>query len=124
MIPEKNFSQLNKNCQLSQLLVLVAVIIAVVTVEVVVVVLAVAAVAVVVYTCICILLQLASLQRLELENQEAAKQLEDVVSQGETLLVQIQLALHDIAQSQLQSQMLETSVTVSSASSASSSKPE
>jgi len=59
--------------------------------------------------------QLASLQRLEVENQEAAKQLEDVVAQGEKLLVQIQQALHDIAQSQLQSQMLETSVTVPSA---------
>lgn len=57
--------------------------------------------------------QLASLQRLELENQEAARQLEDVVAQGEKLLVQIQTALHDIAQSQLQSQTLETSVTVS-----------
>lgn len=61
------------------------------------------------------LVQLASLQRLELENQEAARQLEDVVAQGEKLLVQIQQALHDIAQSQLQSQMLETTVTVSSA---------
>jgi len=60
--------------------------------------------------------QLASLQRLEMENQDAAKKLEDVVAQGEKLLVQIQQALHDIAQSQLQSQMLETSVTVSSAS--------
>lgn len=60
-------------------------------------------------------MQLASLQRLELENQEAARQLEDVVAQGEKLLVQIQQALHDIAQSQLQSQMLETTVTVSSA---------
>lgn len=61
-------------------------------------------------------MQLASLQRLELENQEASKQLEDVVAQGEKLLVQIQRALHDIAQSQLESQMLETSVTASSAS--------
>jgi len=60
--------------------------------------------------------QLASLQRLEVENQEAAKQLEDVVAQGEKLLVQIQQALHDIAQSQLQSQMLETSVTALSLS--------
>jgi len=51
-----------------------------------------------------------------MENQEAAKQLEDVVAQGEKLLVQIQQALHEIAQSQLQSQMLETSVTVPSAS--------
>jgi len=71
---------------------------------------------------ICTLLvQLASLQCLEQENQEAAKQLEDVVAQGEQLLVQVQRALHDIAQSQLHSQMLETSVTLSSASSANSS---
>ena len=62
------------------------------------------------------MVQLASLQRLEVENQEAAKQLEDVVAQGEKLLVQIQQALHDIAQSQLQSQMLETSVTALSLS--------
>jgi len=74
-----------------------------------------------VYRRVCVLLQLAALQRLELENQEAAKQLEDVVAQGEKLLVQIQQALHDIAQSQLQSQMLETSVTVSSASTSDSS---
>ena len=73
------------------------------------------------YRRVCVLLQLAALQRLELENQEAAKQLEDVVAQGEKLLVQIQQALHDIAQSQLQSQMLETSVTVSSASTSDSS---
>lgn len=68
--------------------------------------------------------QLAALQRLELENQDAAKQLEDVVAQGEKLLVEVQQALHDIAQTQLQSQTLETSVTVSSALASSSSRDE
>jgi mediator of RNA polymerase II transcription subunit 21 len=56
-------------------------------------------------------MQLTSLKKLEMENQDAAKQLEDVVTRGEALLTQIQQALHDIAQSQLHSQMLETSVT-------------
>jgi len=55
------------------------------------------------------------LKQLEFENQEAAKQLEHVVEQGEALLSRIQLALHDIAQSQLHSQMLETSITKASA---------
>ncbi|KAK2169354.1 hypothetical protein NP493_1194g00030 [Ridgeia piscesae] len=53
-------------------------------------------------------LQLASLCRLEEENQEAARQLEEVVQQGETLLTQIQQALHDIAQTQLDSQALQS----------------
>jgi hypothetical protein len=57
-----------------------------------------------------LLSQVASLKQLEYENQEAAKQLELVVEQGEALLSRIQEALHDIAQSQLHSQMLETSV--------------
>ena len=52
--------------------------------------------------------QLASLCRLEEENQEAARQLEEVVQQGETLLTQIQQALHDIAQTQLDSQALQS----------------
>lgn len=52
-------------------------------------------------------LQTASLRRLEEENQEAAKQLEEVVVQGEKLLGKIQNALHDISQTQLQCQMLE-----------------
>ena len=59
------------------------------------------------YDLVC-LFQAASLQRLEAENQEAARKLEEVVSKGETLLTQIQQALHDIAQSQLQAQALET----------------
>ncbi|XP_001607813.1 mediator of RNA polymerase II transcription subunit 21 [Nasonia vitripennis] len=49
-------------------------------------------------------LQVASLSRLEQENQEAAEQLEDVVRQGEALLQRIQAALQDIAQSQLDMQ--------------------
>ena len=46
-------------------------------------------------------LQVASLSRLEQENQEAGKRLEEVVRQGEVLLAQIQAALSDIALSQL-----------------------
>jgi mediator of RNA polymerase II transcription subunit 21 len=49
-------------------------------------------------------LQVASLSRLEQENQEAAEQLEEVVRQGESLLQRIQAALQDIAQSQLDMQ--------------------
>lgn len=52
-------------------------------------------------------LQAANLRRLELENQDAARRLEDVVQQGEALLEQIQQALHDIAESQLNMQHLE-----------------
>lgn len=49
-------------------------------------------------------LQVASLGRLEQENQEAGEQLEEVVKQGEALLQRIQAALQDIAQSQLDMQ--------------------
>ncbi|KAJ8670602.1 hypothetical protein QAD02_001861 [Eretmocerus hayati] len=49
-------------------------------------------------------LQVASLSRLEQENQEAAEQLEEIVKQGEALLQRIQAALQDIAQSQLDMQ--------------------
>lgn len=49
-------------------------------------------------------LQVASLSRLEQENQEAGEQLEEVVRQGEALLQRIQAALQDIAQSQLDMQ--------------------
>ena len=52
-------------------------------------------------------LQSASLHVLERENEEAAKKLESVVQQGEHLLAQIQEALHDIAQSQLEKQALQ-----------------
>ncbi|KAK7088575.1 hypothetical protein V1264_022481 [Littorina saxatilis] len=55
-------------------------------------------------------LQLASLQRLEAENQESASTLEDVVKRGEELLQNIQQALQDIAQAQLKSQELESSM--------------
>ncbi|KAL3856704.1 hypothetical protein ACJMK2_011427 [Sinanodonta woodiana] len=54
-------------------------------------------------------LQLASLKKLEIENQEAAKKLEEVVAKGENLLHQIQEALNDIAHCQLQCQALESS---------------
>ncbi|XP_050544097.1 mediator of RNA polymerase II transcription subunit 21 isoform X4 [Daktulosphaira vitifoliae] len=46
-------------------------------------------------------LQVASLRRLEQENQVSAERLEDVVRKGELLLEQIQAALSDIAQQQL-----------------------
>uniref|UniRef100_A0A1L8DFN6 Mediator of RNA polymerase II transcription subunit 21 n=1 Tax=Nyssomyia neivai TaxID=330878 RepID=A0A1L8DFN6_9DIPT len=46
-------------------------------------------------------LQVQSLKRLELENQEAAEHLEEVVKSGEALLEKIQTALSDIAQAQL-----------------------
>ncbi|KAL5016178.1 hypothetical protein ScPMuIL_005767 [Solemya velum] len=49
-------------------------------------------------------LQLNSLRKLELENQEAARRLEDSVRKGEILLEQVQGALHDIAQCQLRCQ--------------------
>lgn len=52
-------------------------------------------------------LQAKSLQRLEQENQDAAWKLEDVVKRGEVLLEQIQQALRDIAQSQLETQRLQ-----------------
>lgn len=44
---------------------------------------------------------MASLRRLELENQEAAERLQDVVRRGEGLLEQIQASLADIVQCQL-----------------------
>ncbi|XP_051159565.1 mediator of RNA polymerase II transcription subunit 21 [Leptopilina boulardi] len=49
-------------------------------------------------------LQVASLSRLEKENQEAGEKLEEVVREGEILLSRIQAALQDIAQSQLDMQ--------------------
>ena len=52
-------------------------------------------------------LQAVSLQKLETENAEAAKKLEDVVGQGGAILSEIQSALHDIAQSQLEIQKIE-----------------
>lgn len=55
-------------------------------------------------------LQAASLRRLEQENQDAARRLEEVVRRGDVLLDQIQQALHDIAQSQLEIQRVEDSV--------------
>lgn len=52
-------------------------------------------------------LQAANLRRLEQENQDAARKLEEVVHKGELLLEQIQKALHDIAESQLKIQRLQ-----------------
>lgn len=56
-------------------------------------------------------LQVASLSRLEQENQDAGEQLEEVVRQGEALLQRVQAALQDIAQSQLDMQN-PTAITV------------
>ncbi|XP_060084732.1 mediator of RNA polymerase II transcription subunit 21-like [Ylistrum balloti] len=53
-------------------------------------------------------LQIATLKKLETENQDTAKNLEDIVSKGEGLLEQIQSALRDIAQCQLQCQAMES----------------
>uniref|UniRef100_U5EZ57 Mediator of RNA polymerase II transcription subunit 21 n=1 Tax=Corethrella appendiculata TaxID=1370023 RepID=U5EZ57_9DIPT len=50
-------------------------------------------------------LQIQSLKRLEIENQDAAEKLEEVVLKGELLLEKIQAALSDIAQSQLDMQV-------------------
>ncbi|XP_055295040.1 mediator of RNA polymerase II transcription subunit 21-like [Sitodiplosis mosellana] len=46
-------------------------------------------------------LQAQSLQRLEMENQEAAKRLEEIIDRGQKTLEKIQAALSDIAQAQL-----------------------
>lgn len=51
---------------------------------------------------------MASLRRLEQDNKDAGEQLEEVVRRGEALLEQIQAALADIAQSQLDMQHLQT----------------
>ncbi|XP_035221579.1 mediator of RNA polymerase II transcription subunit 21-like [Stegodyphus dumicola] len=51
-------------------------------------------------------LQEASIKRLDEENKEAARRLEEVVLKGEFLLEQIRQALHDIAQSQQEMQRL------------------
>ncbi|XP_017483850.1 PREDICTED: mediator of RNA polymerase II transcription subunit 21 [Rhagoletis zephyria] len=53
-------------------------------------------------------LQHQSLRRLEIENQESAKRLDDVVQNGEALLDQIQIALEDIAQAQLEMHITST----------------
>lgn len=59
----------------------------------------------------CSLFQLQSLRILEAENQEAAERLENVVRRGQDLLEQIQGALSDIAQAQLDMQHLTRTVT-------------
>lgn len=50
---------------------------------------------------------MSALQRLEVENDTAARSLEQVVTSGEELLDKIQTALSDIAQTQLKLQALE-----------------
>lgn len=52
--------------------------------------------------------QVASLQKLEMENKEEAEKLEEIVNKGEELLKTIQKSLEAIASSQLQSQALES----------------
>lgn len=56
-------------------------------------------------------MQVQSLRILEAENQEAAERLEAVVTRGQDLLEQIQAALSDIAQAQLDMQHLTKPVT-------------
>ncbi|RZC36837.1 mediator of RNA polymerase II transcription subunit 21 [Asbolus verrucosus] len=51
-------------------------------------------------------LQLQSLRILEAENQETAERLEAIVRKGQDLLEQVQAALSDIAQAQLDMQHL------------------
>ena len=53
------------------------------------------------------LFQTTSLNVLDQENQKEARQLAEVVQQGEKLLSQIQQALHNIAISQLETQALQ-----------------
>ncbi|XP_005102847.1 mediator of RNA polymerase II transcription subunit 21 [Aplysia californica] len=53
-------------------------------------------------------LQVASLQKLEFENQEEAEKLEEIVNRGEKLLKTIQKSLEDIATAQLKCQALES----------------
>ena len=53
-------------------------------------------------------LQIQSLKRLEVENQETAERLEEVVDRGQKLLEKIQAALSDIAQAQLDMQHAPT----------------
>lgn len=50
--------------------------------------------------------QFSALELLERENEAAGERLQQVVARGELLLQRIQAALHDIAQSQLETQQL------------------
>lgn len=59
------------------------------------------------------LFQVASLQKLEIENQEEAERLEEIVTRGEMLLKTIQKSLEEIAASQLHSQALESNFSLS-----------
>lgn len=53
-------------------------------------------------------LQHQSLRRLEIENQESSKRLDEIVQSGEFLLEKIQIALEDIAQAQLEMHVTST----------------
>ncbi|XP_053948397.1 mediator of RNA polymerase II transcription subunit 21 isoform X1 [Anastrepha ludens] len=53
-------------------------------------------------------LQHQSLRRLEIENQECAKRLDEIVQNGDVLLGKIQIALEDIAQAQLEMHITST----------------
>lgn len=53
-------------------------------------------------------IQEENIKRLDQENKEAARRLEEVVHVGDLLLEQIRKALHDIAQSQLEIQKLSS----------------
>ena len=53
--------------------------------------------------------QVASLQKLEVENEEEAEKLEEIVNKGEELLKTIQKSLEAIATAQLKCQALESS---------------
>ena len=55
------------------------------------------------------IVQVASLQKLEVENEEEAEKLEEIVNRGEQLLKTIQKSLEDIATAQLKCQALESS---------------
>jgi len=59
-------------------------------------------------------LQSASLEKLEEENRESALKLEQAVKQGTAVLNEIQSALHDIAQAQLEMQKLEAMTSICS----------
>jgi mediator of RNA polymerase II transcription subunit 21 len=51
--------------------------------------------------------QAAHMKQLEIDNRQAAKELEEAVKRGEKLLEQIQSSLQDIAQAQLRLQTLQ-----------------
>lgn len=58
-------------------------------------------------------LQDLHIRRLEVENMEETKQLEDIINRGEQLLSQIRNALEDIAQNQMRMKQLEAKMLTS-----------